>query len=209
MDAAALALPFLFALVVVALVFDFMNGFHDSANSIALMVSTRLLTPQAAVIWAAFFNFIAFLFFGLHVANTVGSGIVHCDYRQCGHLRRAVRRHRLEHHYLVVRHSLVSSHGLIGGLVGAGTGQSRLQAMVGQASARPRRDHPVAAAGLVLAIAMSIALSGFSIAHASGGRQVSTNFSSSRRRCTASATAATMRRKPWASSPCCSIRTAT
>ncbi|MFL1877357.1 inorganic phosphate transporter, partial [Hansschlegelia beijingensis] len=54
-------------LVVVALIFDFMNGFHDAANSIALMVSTRLLTPQAAVIWAAFFNFVAFLFFGLHV----------------------------------------------------------------------------------------------------------------------------------------------
>jgi len=63
-------------LVVVALLFDFMNGFHDAANSIALMVSTRLLTPQAAVIWAAFFNFIAFLIFGLHVAKTVGSGIV-------------------------------------------------------------------------------------------------------------------------------------
>ena len=63
-------------LVVVALAFDFMNGFHDSANSIALMVSTRLLTPQAAVVWAAFFNFIAFLFFGLHVAKTVGAGIV-------------------------------------------------------------------------------------------------------------------------------------
>ena len=63
-------------LVVVALLFDFLNGFHDAANSIALMVSTRLLTPQAAVVWAAFFNFIAFLVFGLHVANTVGSGIV-------------------------------------------------------------------------------------------------------------------------------------
>lgn len=63
-------------LVVVALLFDFMNGFHDAANSIALMVSTRLLTPQAAVIWAAFFNFIAFLFFGLHVADTVGKGII-------------------------------------------------------------------------------------------------------------------------------------
>ncbi|MEK9825597.1 MAG: inorganic phosphate transporter, partial [Methylotenera sp.] len=59
-------------LVIVALLFDFMNGFHDAANSIALMVSTRLLTPQAAVAWAAFFNFIAFLFFGLHVADTVG-----------------------------------------------------------------------------------------------------------------------------------------
>ena len=63
-------------LVAVALAFDFMNGFHDSANSIALMVSTRLLTPQTAVMWAAFFNFIAFLFFGLHVAKTVGAGIV-------------------------------------------------------------------------------------------------------------------------------------
>ena len=63
-------------LIVVALAFDFMNGFHDAANSIALMVSTRLLTPQAAVAWAAFFNFVAFLFFGLHVAETVGSGIV-------------------------------------------------------------------------------------------------------------------------------------
>lgn len=63
-------------LVFVALIFDFMNGFHDAANSIALMVSTRLLTPQAAVVWAAFFNLIAFLFFGLHVANTVGSGII-------------------------------------------------------------------------------------------------------------------------------------
>ena len=63
-------------LIGLALLFDFMNGFHDSANSIALMVSTRLLTPQVAVVWAAFFNFIAFLFFGLHVAETVGSGIV-------------------------------------------------------------------------------------------------------------------------------------
>jgi PiT family inorganic phosphate transporter len=63
-------------LVVVALLFDFMNGFHDAANSIALMVSTRLLTPQAAVAWAAFFNFIAFLIFGVAVAKTIGSGIV-------------------------------------------------------------------------------------------------------------------------------------
>jgi len=63
-------------LVLLALVFDFLNGFHDSANSIATVVSTRVLTPRAAVIWAAFFNFIAFLFFGLHVANTIGKGII-------------------------------------------------------------------------------------------------------------------------------------
>lgn len=59
-----------------ALFFDFVNGFHDAANSIATIVSTRVLKPQWAVIWAAFFNFIAFLFFGLHVASTIGKGIV-------------------------------------------------------------------------------------------------------------------------------------
>ncbi len=63
-------------LIVLALVFDFLNGFHDSANSIATVVSTRVLTPRQAVIWAAFFNFVAFMFFGLHVANTIGKGII-------------------------------------------------------------------------------------------------------------------------------------
>jgi len=63
-------------LVLLALAFDFLNGFHDSANSIATVVSTRVLSPKQAVIWASFFNFIAFLFFGLHVANTIGKGIV-------------------------------------------------------------------------------------------------------------------------------------
>jgi inorganic phosphate transporter, PiT family len=73
---AALGLPALVALIAVALVFDFLNGLHDAANSIATVVSTRVLAPQYAVAWAAFFNFIAFLFFGLHVAQTVGTGIV-------------------------------------------------------------------------------------------------------------------------------------
>jgi PiT family inorganic phosphate transporter len=63
-------------LVVVALAFDFLNGLHDAANSIATIVSTRVLSAKWAVLWAAFFNFIAFLFFGLHVAKMVGSGII-------------------------------------------------------------------------------------------------------------------------------------
>src|SRR5512135_265903 len=63
-------------LILLALTFDFLNGFHDSANSIATVVSTRVLTPRQAVAWAAFFNFVAFLFFGLHVANTIGKGII-------------------------------------------------------------------------------------------------------------------------------------
>ncbi|SOC85214.1 inorganic phosphate transporter, PiT family [Ensifer adhaerens] len=75
MDASLALLP-LIALIAVALFFDFLNGLHDAANSIATIVSTRVLRPQYAVAWAAFFNFIAFLFFGLHVANTLGTGII-------------------------------------------------------------------------------------------------------------------------------------
>ena len=74
MDATAIGL--LVGLIVVALAFDFLNGLHDAANSIATVVSTRVLPPRAAVLWAGFFNFIAFLFFGLHVAQTVGTGII-------------------------------------------------------------------------------------------------------------------------------------
>ncbi|WFU11411.1 inorganic phosphate transporter (plasmid) [Rhizobium sp. CB3090] len=73
---ATLALPLLAGLIAVALFFDFLNGLHDAANSIATIVSTRVLRPQYAVLWAAFFNFIAFLFFGLHVAETLGTGII-------------------------------------------------------------------------------------------------------------------------------------
>lgn len=62
--------------ILLALFFDFLNGFHDAANSIATIVSTRVLKPHHAVIWAAFFNFIAFLFFGVHVASTIGTGLI-------------------------------------------------------------------------------------------------------------------------------------
>src|SRR4030088_851616 len=63
-------------MIAVALLFDFLNGLHDAANSIATIVSTRVLRPQYAVLWAAFFNFIAFAVFGLHVAATIGTGII-------------------------------------------------------------------------------------------------------------------------------------
>lgn len=66
----------LIALIILALAFDFLNGFHDSANSISTVVSTRVLSPKFAVVWAAFFNFIAFIFFEHHVANTIGKGII-------------------------------------------------------------------------------------------------------------------------------------
>jgi PiT family inorganic phosphate transporter len=67
---------YIVCLIGLALLFDFLNGFHDSANSIATVVSTRVLSPRYAVLWAAFFNFVAFLFFGLHVATTIGRGII-------------------------------------------------------------------------------------------------------------------------------------
>src|SRR5436309_3769483 len=69
-------LPIVVSLILVALVFDFINGFHDAANSIATVVSTRVLSPGKAVAWAAFFNFVAAFGFGTAVANTIGKGMI-------------------------------------------------------------------------------------------------------------------------------------
>src|SRR5450432_2531041 len=66
-------------LIFVALAFDYLNGFHDAANSIATIVSTRVLSPGQAVVWAAFFNFIAAFLFGTNVAGTIGKGLIHQD----------------------------------------------------------------------------------------------------------------------------------
>ena len=119
------------ALVGVALLFDFMNGLHDAANSIATVVSTRVLKPSTAVIWAAFFNFIAFAVFGLHVANTIGTGIVDAGIIDAhvifGALTGAIV-------WNVVTWGLglpsSSSHALIGGLAGAGIAKGGLGAVV-------------------------------------------------------------------------------
>jgi inorganic phosphate transporter, PiT family len=118
---ATLALPALIGLIATALLFDFLNGLHDAANSIATIVSTRVLRPQYAVFWAAFFNFIAFLFFGLHVAQTVGTGIVGADVVDprviFGALMGAIVWNVLTWRLGIPSSS---SHALIGGLVGAG-----------------------------------------------------------------------------------------
>src|SRR5687768_17861578 len=68
--------PEVMFVIAVALAFDYSNGFHDAANSIATVVSTRVLSPRWAVVWAAFFNFAAFLVFGTHVAATIAKGVV-------------------------------------------------------------------------------------------------------------------------------------
>ena len=118
-------------LVAVALFFDFLNGLHDAANSIATIVSTRVLAPRYAVFWAAFFNFIAFLVFGLHVAGTVGSGIVDVavvdDRVILGALGGAITWNLLTW-YLGIPSS--SSHALIGGLLGAGIAKAGLGSIV-------------------------------------------------------------------------------
>ncbi len=123
--------PFLVFLIIVALLFDFLNGLHDAANSIATIVSTRVLKPQYAVAWAAFFNFIAFLFFGLHVAKTVGSGIVAPalidDFVILGALAGAIAWNVIT--WLAGIPSS-SSHALIGGIVGAGVAKGGLNAVV-------------------------------------------------------------------------------
>src|ERR1700736_427432 len=118
---AALGLPILIALIAVALLFDFLNGLHDAANSIATVVSPRVLRPQYAVAWAAFFNFIAFTVFGLHVAQTVGTGIVAAEVIDAaaifGALMGAISWNLITW-WLGIPSS--SSPALIGGLAGAG-----------------------------------------------------------------------------------------
>lgn len=107
-------------LILLALAFDFLNGFHDSANSIATVVSTRVLSPRYAVMWAAFFNFIAFLFFGLHVANTIGKGIIDIAIVDQGIIFGALMGACLWNiitWYFGLPTS--SSHALIGGMIGA------------------------------------------------------------------------------------------
>jgi len=130
MDATLSSLA-LVALISVALIFDLLNGLHDAANSIATVVSTRVLRPQYAVMWAAFFNFIAFLFFGLHVAQTVGTGIVAADVVDAavifGALMGAICWNLITW-WLGIPSS--SSHALIGGLAGAAVTKAGLGSIV-------------------------------------------------------------------------------
>ena len=118
-------------LIIVALIFDFLNGLHDAANSIATIVSTRVLSPRYAVAWAAFFNFIAFAVFGLHVAKTIGTGIVApsiiTDQVIFGALMGAIIWNVVT--WLAGIPSS-SSHALIGGLVGAGVTKAGWNAVV-------------------------------------------------------------------------------
>ncbi|RYJ01740.1 MAG: inorganic phosphate transporter, partial [Acetobacteraceae bacterium] len=124
-------MPLLVGLIAVALAFDFLNGLHDAANSIATIVSTRVLKPQYAVAWAAFFNFIAFLFFGLHVAQTIGTGIVAAQVVDAqvifGALMGAIAWNLITWGLGIPSSS---SHALVGGILGAGVAKAGVGAIV-------------------------------------------------------------------------------
>ena len=127
-----ISLAVVIGLVGLALFFDFLNGFHDAANSIATVVSTGVLKPKHAVIWAATFNFIALFLFGTHVAATIGKGIVDPtavdQYVVFGALMGAVAWNLITWFYGIPSSS---SHALIGGIVGATMAKAGLGPLVG------------------------------------------------------------------------------
>jgi inorganic phosphate transporter, PiT family len=121
----------LIGLIAIALLFDFLNGLHDAANSIATIVSTRVLPARYAVFWAAFFNFVAFLFFGLHVAQTLGTGIIEpslVDARVTFAALIGAITWNIVTWLFGIPSS--SSHALVGGLVGAGVAKAGIGAVV-------------------------------------------------------------------------------
>lgn len=159
MDASGVGL--LVGLILVALLFDFLNGLHDAANSIATIVSTRVLPPRTAVLWAAFFNFIAFLFFGLHVAQTIGTGIIDTSVVTARVIFAALTG--------AITWNLItwwagipssSSHALIGGLIGAGTASAGMAAIVWKGVMKTASAIVLSpAVGFMLALVLVLAVS--------------------------------------------------
>jgi inorganic phosphate transporter, PiT family len=118
-------------IILVALVFDFLNGFHDAANSIATVVSTRVLAPQKAVLWAAFFNFVAAFVLGTHVAKTMGSGMIDLQFVTqevvLAGLLGAIAWNLITWYYGI---PVSSSHALIGGYAGAAVAKAGFKAIL-------------------------------------------------------------------------------
>jgi PiT family inorganic phosphate transporter len=161
MQTATLALPLLVGLIALALAFDFLNGFHDAANSVATIVSTRVLRPQYAVGWAAFFNFIAFLVFGLHVAQTIGTGIVEAEIVDArvvfGALTGAIVWNLVTWFFGIPSSS---SHALIGGLLGAGIAKAGVSVVVWSGLSKTAAAIVLSPLlGFVLAMALVLAVS--------------------------------------------------
>jgi PiT family inorganic phosphate transporter len=122
--------PLVLVLIVVAVDFDFINGFHAAANAIATVVSTRVLTPRLAVYWAATFNLLAVFVFGTAVAHTIGQGIIYLAVMDYWMILAALTGAIIWN--LITWHSGLpssSSHALVGGLVGAGFAKAGLRAL--------------------------------------------------------------------------------
>ena len=148
-------------LIVVALAFDFMNGFHDAANAIATIVSTGVLRPQWAVAWAAFFNFIAFLIFGVAVAATIGKGIIDPKivdhYVIFGALVGAITWNIVTWYYGIPSSS---SHALIGGLAGAAVAKGGVDTLIASGFLKTAAAIVLSPAlGFVLGTALMLAMS--------------------------------------------------
>ncbi|MGA9120980.1 MAG: inorganic phosphate transporter, partial [Bacteroidota bacterium] len=118
-------------IIFVALIFDFLNGFHDAANSIATIVSTRVLTPRTAVIWAAFFNLVAALLFDVNIANTIGKGLIELavvnEFVILGALFGAIAWNLITWYYGLPSSS---SHALMGGYAGAAIAKAGFGAVI-------------------------------------------------------------------------------
>ena len=134
-------------IVLVALIFDFINGFHDAANSIATVVSTRVLSPKYAVMWAAFFNFLAAFTFEPHVAATIGKGVIHAESVTAGvivcGLIGAIVWDLLTWWWGL---PTSSSHALIGGFAGAAVAKAGTELAHGPGPAAHRLVHRAGAA---------------------------------------------------------------
>src|SRR5258707_13275234 len=156
-----MSLEVLILLVLVALAFDFMNGFHDAANAIATIVSTRVLRPQWAVAWAAFFNFAAFLIFGVAVAATIGKGIIDPKivdhYVIFGALIGAITWNIITWYYGIPSSS---SHALIGGLAGAAVAKGGVHTLIASGFLKTAAAIVLSPAlGFMLGVALMIAVS--------------------------------------------------
>ncbi|MCB6184140.1 inorganic phosphate transporter [Leeia sp. TBRC 13508] len=153
-------------LIGLALAFDFMNGFHDAANSIATIVSTQVLSPQMAVAWAAFFNFVAFLFFDHHVAATIGKGTVHKEVVDnaviFGALAGALSWNIITWWFGIPSSS---SHALVGGLAGAAVAKTgSLSALIGGGFLKTAGAIVLSPMlGMLLAITLSIIVTWFCV----------------------------------------------
>jgi PiT family inorganic phosphate transporter len=198
----------LFTVIVVALGFDFVNGFHDAANSIATVVATRVLAPGLAVAWAAFFNFVAFAIFGTKVAATIATGVVQPDVLSIAvvfaGLVGAIVWNVITA-YLGLPSS--SSHALVGGIAGAAVAKSGFDVLITSGLAKIGVFivySPLIGLALAMILVVSVSWIVHRIRRPRGVNRTFRGLQLASAAASASVTAPTTPRRPWASSSPCS-----